>query len=257
MKDALLILASFLACSVEMVEALTIVMAVGVTRGWRSALIGVGAGLVVLAAVVAALGPSLVNLVPLSVLQVVVGALLLIFGMQWVRKAVQRAAGVRSKHNEDQIYEDEISELRGGGVVAAGAMDWTGFVVSFKGVFLEGLEVAFIVLTFGANSGKFGLTAAGAFAAFVLFSGIAIVVHRPLSRVPENTIKFTVGLMLISFGTFWSGEGIGVDWKLSDGTILVAIAVYSLVAFGMVELLKRRSLARRVSVGSANLEAAQ
>jgi uncharacterized membrane protein len=256
MKDALLILASFLACSVEMVEALTIVLAVGVTRGWRSALMGVGAGLVVLAVVVAALGPSLVNFVPLSVLQIVVGALLLIFGMQWVRKAVQRAAGLRSKHNEDQIFEDEISELRGG-VVAAGAMDWTGFVVSFKGVFLEGLEVAFIVLTFGANSGKFGLTAAGAMAAFVLFSGIALVVHRPLSRVPENTIKFTVGLMLISFGTFWSGEGIGIDWKLSDGTILVAIAVYSLVAFGMVELLKRRSLARRVNVGSANLEAAQ
>ncbi|HEX5370619.1 MAG TPA: hypothetical protein VFY10_14500, partial [Dehalococcoidia bacterium] len=140
MKDALLILASFLACSVEMVEALTIVLAVGVTRGWRSALMGVGAGLLVLAAVVAALGPSLVNFVPLSVLQVVVGALLLIFGMQWVRKAIQRAAGVRSKHNEDQIFEDEMSELRGG-VVAAGAMDWTGFVVSFKGVFLEGLEV--------------------------------------------------------------------------------------------------------------------
>jgi len=256
MKDALLILASFLACSVEMVEALTIVLAVGVTRGWRSALMGVGAGLVVLAAVVAALGPSLVNFVPLSVLQVVVGALLLIFGMQWVRKAVQRAAGVRSKHNEDQIFEDEMSELRGG-AVAAGAMDWTGFVVSFKGVFLEGLEVAFIVLTFGANSGKFGLTAAGAAAAFVLFSGIALVVHRPLSRVPENTIKFTVGLMLISFGTFWSGEGIGVDWKLSDGTILVAIAVYSLVAFGMVEVLKRRSVARRVSLDVANMEAAQ
>ncbi|HEX5369891.1 MAG TPA: hypothetical protein VFY10_10800 [Dehalococcoidia bacterium] len=255
MKDALLILASFLACSVEMVEALTIVLAVGVTRGWRSALMGVGAGLLVLAAVVAALGPSLVNFVPLSVLQVVVGALLLIFGMQWVRKAIQRAAGVRSKHNEDQIFEDEMSELRGG-VVAAGAMDWTGFVVSFKGVFLEGLEVAFIVLTFGANSGKFGLTAAGALAAFVLFTGIALVVHRPLSRVPENTIKFTVGLMLVSFGTFWSGEGIGIDWKLSDGTILVAIAVYSLVAFAMVQVLKRRSVARLTRLEVAN-QAAQ
>jgi uncharacterized membrane protein len=246
MTEALLVLASFLACSVEMVEATTIVLAVGVTRGWRSALIGVGAGLVALAALVGALGPSLVNLVPLSALQVVVGTLLLIFGMQWMRKAIQRAAGTRSKHNEDLIFQEEISELSVVSPSGEGALDWTGFVVSFKGVFLEGLEVAFIVLTFGTNSGRFGWTLLGAVSAFVVVTTIGVVIHRPLSRVPENSIKFVVGVMLTAFGTFWGGEGIGVDWKLGDATILLAIAGYAALAFLLVEAMKRRSAARLV-----------
>jgi uncharacterized membrane protein len=240
MKDILLVLASFLACSVEMVEAMTIVLAVGVTRGWRSALTGVGAGFVMLAAVVAIIGPSLVTLVPLGALQVVVGTLLLIFGMQWLRKAIQRAAGVRAKHNENAIYEEELSELRSADAVNGESIDWTGFVVSFKGVFLEGLEVAFIVLTFGTNSGRFALSSIGALAAFVVVTTIGLVIHRPLSRVPENSIKFTVGIMLAAFGTFWAGEGIGVDWKLGDVTILIAIAGYAAVAFALVEALKSR-----------------
>jgi uncharacterized membrane protein len=240
MKDILLVLASFLACSVEMVEAMTIVLAVGVTRGWRSALTGVGAGFVTLAAVVAIIGPSLVTLVPLGALQVVVGTLLLIFGMQWLRKAIQRAAGVRAKHNENAIYEEELSELRAADAVNGESIDWTGFVVSFKGVFLEGLEVAFIVLTFGTNSGRFALSSIGALAAFVVVTTIGLVIHRPLSRVPENSIKFTVGIMLASVGTFWAGEGIGVDWKLGDVTILIAIAGYAAVAFALVEALKSR-----------------
>jgi uncharacterized membrane protein len=239
MKDILLVLASFLACSVEMVEAMTIVLAVGVTRGWKSALIGVGAGFVTLAAVVAIVGPSLVTLVPLGALQVVVGTLLLVFGMQWLRKAIQRAAGMRAKHNEDAIYSEEVSELRSGRF-GDGWLDWTGFVVSFKGVFLEGLEVAFIVLTFGTNSGRFALSSIGALGAFVVITTIGLVIHRPLSRVPENAIKFTVGIMLSAFGTFWAGEGIGVDWKLGDATIIVAIAGYSAVAFLLVEALKSR-----------------
>ncbi|MPZ49613.1 MAG: hypothetical protein GEU75_10010 [Dehalococcoidia bacterium] len=244
MKDILLVAASFLACSVEMVEAMTIVLAVGVTRGWKAALAGVGAGFLALGVVVAALGPTLVNVVPLDVLQIVVGTLLLIFGMQWLRKAIQRAAGVRAKHNEDQIFRDEVSELEGEASVATAGLDWTGFVVSFKGVFLEGLEVAFIVLTFGANEGSFTLSAIGALVAFVVFTSLGLVLHRPLSRVPENSIKFTVGIMLVAFGTFWGGEGIGVDWKLGDVTILVAVAIYSAVAFLLVEAMKRRYRAR-------------
>lgn len=248
MKDILLVLASFLACSVEMVEAMTIVLAVGVTRGWRSGLIGVSAGFVTLAAVVAIVGPSLVTLVPLGALQVVVGALLLIFGMQWLRKAIQRAAGVRAKHNEDSIFREEISELSAVSASGVGLLDWTGFVVSFKGVFLEGLEVAFIVLTFGTNSGRFALSSIGALAAFLVVTTIGLVIHRPLSRVPENTIKFTVGIMLSAFGTFWAGEGIGVDWKLGDATILIAIAGYAAVAFILVEALKvRRPVANAVA----------
>jgi uncharacterized membrane protein len=239
MKELLLFLASFLACSVEMVEAMTIVLAVGVTRGWRSSLLGVGAGLISLAAVVAVLGPSLVTFIPLSALQVVVGTLLLIFGLQWMRKAIQRSAGTRAKHNEDQIFEDEVSELESAPLVA-GQMDWTGFVVSFKGVFLEGLEVAFIVLTFGTNSGRFGLSAAGALAAFVIVVSVALVLHRPLSRVPENSIKFTVGIMLAAFGTFWGGEGVGIDWRLGDATILVAIVAYSVLAVALVQIVKRQ-----------------
>lgn len=252
MKEVLLVLASFLACSVEMVEAMTIVLAVGVTRGWRSSLLGVGAGFGALAIVVAALGPSLVNLVPLGVLQVIVGALLLVFGLQWLRKAILRASGLKAKHDEDAIFRNEISELRADGPVAAGAMDWTGFVVSFKGVFLEGLEVAFIVLTFGTNSGSFTTSIAGAIAAFVIITGVGLAIHRPLSRVPENSIKFTVGVMLTTFGTFWGGEGIGVDWRLGDATLIVGLVFYSLIAFVLVESLKRRSVRLETRTAAAS-----
>jgi uncharacterized membrane protein len=243
-SDALLVLGSFGACTVEMVEALTIVLAVGITRGWRSALTGVAAGFVALAAVVGALGPALVTFVPLDILRVVVGTLLLIFGMQWLRKAIQRASGLRALHDEDKIFQANISELESEGpVVTATAMDWTGFVVSFKGVFLEGLEVAFIVLTFGANSGtsrSWALSATGALLAFIIVGLVGIKVHRPLSKVPENTIKFAVGLMLMAFGTFWGGEGVGVEWSLSDGTILAALAFYGAMSYLMVRMLKAR-----------------
>jgi uncharacterized membrane protein len=228
---------AFLASAVEMVEALTIVLAVGLTRGWRTALIGVGAALAALAVVVAALGPSLVKYVPLGALQVVVGALLLVFGLQWLRKAILRASGLKAKHDEDLAFAHELAELESDPVAAAG-FDWNGFVVSFKGVFLEGLEVAFIVLTFGANAGRFGPSAAGAAVAFVLVALVGVVVHRPLSRVPENAIKFSVGLALTSFGTFWGGEGIGVDWSLGDWTLLVLVAFYGVVSWLLVVRLR-------------------
>ena len=254
-SDVLLVLGSFLASSVEMVEAITIVLAVGITRGWRSALLGVAAGSVALGVVCVALGPTLVTVVPIDYLRVVVGTLLLIFGMQWLRKAIERATGLRAIHDEEKIFERNVTELESEGPVSTATMDWTGFVVSFKGVFLEGLEVAFIVLSFGVNHGSaangFGLAATGAILAFFIVGGIGVAVHRPLSNVPENTIKFAVGLMLMSFGTFWSGEGIGVDWKLADGSILGLLVFYGAMAYLMVRMLKARQAASQPAVAAA------
>ena len=243
MSTLLLVLTAFLASAVEMVEALTIVLAVGLTRGWRTALVGTGLALAALAVVVLALGPSLVRYVPLAGLQVVVGTLLLIFGLQWLRKAILRASGLKAKHDEDLAFQRELAGL--GGEQARASLDWTGFVVSFKGVFLEGLEVAFIVLTFGINAGRFGPSATGAAAAFALVALVGVLVHRPLSRVPENAIKFAVGLALTSFGTFWGGEGVGVDWTLGEPTLLLLVAAYALLAALLVAWLKAVNAPRR------------
>jgi uncharacterized membrane protein len=231
--------AAFLASTVEMVEALTIILAVGVTRGWRASFIGMAAGLVALAAVVGAAGPSLTTYVPIDTLRVVIGALLLIFGLQWLRKAILRSSGLKAVHNEAAIYEREASELRE--APRPEGFDWTGFTVAFKGVFLEGLEVAFIVLTFGTNEGRFDVPIAGAAVGLVLVVATGLLVHRPLSRVPENTIKFAVGLLLSSFGTFWVGEGAGVDWTLSDFTILILLGAYALASFLLVTTLRRHA----------------
>jgi uncharacterized membrane protein len=248
LSGLLLISASFLASAVEMVEAMTIVLAVGITRGWRSTLIGAVCALVALGVLVAALGPSLVRYVPIQVLQVVVGTLLLIFGMQWMRKAVQRGAGLKAQHDEDLIFETEVSELVAAPTARTGALDWTGFVVSFKGVFLEGLEVAFIVLTFGANSQRFDLAAAGALGAFLLVGGVGLAVHRPLSRVPENTIKFAVGFILMAFGTFWGGEGVGLEWALGDLMIPILAGLYAITGFLLIAALRRRALPQQPAV---------
>jgi uncharacterized membrane protein len=237
MHEVLLFGAAFLAGLVEMVEALTIVLAVGITRGWRSALIGVGTALVALVAIVAILGASLVELVPIDVLLVTVGVLLLIFGMQWVRKAILRASGYRAEHDEELIFAREVAELRAAGLPSR--YDWTGFVVSFKGVFLEGLEIAFIVITFGANSGRTDLAAAGALTAFPIVVLLGLVVHKPLTRVPENAIKFTVGIMLMAFGTYWGAEGVGITWDLGAVSLLIITALYGLVAAALVARLKR------------------
>lgn len=236
----ILVGSAFLASTVEMVEALTIVLAVGLTHNWRTALTGVVAALLALAAVVGVLGPSLVHYVPIDDLRVFVGLLLVIFGLQWIRKAILRASGLKAMHDEELIFERELAELEAS-PVAAGVLDWTGFVVSFKGVFLEGLEVAFIVLTFGANSGRFGPALTGAGLAVVLVGIVGVVVHRPLTRVPENAIKFAVGLALTAFGTFWGGEGIGVEWTLGDVTIPLLALVYGGVAWLIVISLQRRA----------------
>ncbi len=237
--SAVLVIAVFLASAVEMVEALTIVLAVGVTRGWRSALEGVAVALLALAALVIALGPALVHYVPLSTLRLVVGGLLLVFGLQWLRKAVLRAAGLKAKHDEDAIYAEQVAELSADAPTSG--RDATGFVVAFKGVFLEGLEVVVIVLTLGTTSHRLGLAAVAAGAAVVVVCAVGLAVHRQLSGVPENAMKMGVGLMLVSFGTFWAGEGVHVDWPGSDLAIPVLVGWYGLVAWALVTATRRRA----------------
>ncbi len=240
-SDFLIVLAAFLASAVEAVEALTIVLAVGLTNGWRTSLLGAGLASLALAVLVVALGPALVRIIPIEGLQVFIGVLLLIFGLQWVRKAILRATGRKALHDEALIFAREVEELKRGPGVGPD-LDWTGFVVAFKGVFLEGLEVAFIVLTFGANrDGAFALSALGAGLAFLVVIIVGAVVHRPLTRVPENTIKFVVGVMLVAFGTFWGGEGIGVEWTLGDWMIPLLAGLYGLVAYSFVNAMKPRT----------------
>jgi len=241
MHTALLVTAAFLASLVEMVEALTIVLAVGVTRGWRSAAWGVGAALGGLAVIVGALGPAIARL-PIDSLRVVVGAILLVFGLQWLRKAILRASGLKALHDEDAIYEAEIAELRASNT--RGVSDWYSFTVAFKGVFLEGLEVAFIIVTFGGAQKNVGLATVGAAAALVVVLIAGAVAHAPLSRVPENTLKFGVGVMLSSFGIFWSAEGAGVTWPGKDASLLGVIAFVVILSFGLVASLQRRTTTR-------------
>ncbi|MGH3320321.1 MAG: COG4280 domain-containing protein [Streptosporangiaceae bacterium] len=249
MSTAFLLLAVFLACAVEAVEALTIVLAVGVTRGWRSTLTGVGGGLVVLAAIVGALGPALV-LVPLNALRLVVGGLLLVFGLQWLRKAVLRAAGIKATHDEAAIYHRQLDAARGT-APAAGRLDWYAFTLAGKGVLLEGLEVAFIVLTFGANQGNIPVAVIGAAAAVVLVTGVGAAVRGPLTRMPENTLKYTVGVLLTGFGTFWGAEGAGAHWPGGDAAIPAIIAVTAATALVTTWLLRRGEVRRRAAAETA------
>ena len=241
----LLFLAAFLASAVEMVEALTIVLAVGVTRGWRSAGWGVGAAFGGLAVIVVGLGPALANL-PIDSLRLVVGTVLLVFGLQWLRKAILRASGLKALHDEDAIYAAEVALLRSQG--ERPAHDWYAFTVAFKGVFLEGLEVAFIVVTFGGTQRNVGVAAIGALAAFVVVLIAGVIAHAPLTRVPENTLKFGVGLMLTSFGIFWSTEGAGVSWPGADASLLGLIGFMALVSFALVEILRRALATRTVGL---------
>lgn len=239
--NAFLVLSTFLACGVEMVEALTIVLASGVARGWRSSLAGLGAATVVLAILVVALGPALTH-VPLQALRLVVGALLLVFGLQWLRKAILRASGYKALHDEDAIFARELAEAQSAEHVERAGIDWYGFTLSFKGVLLEGLEVVFIVLTFGSAQGSIPLAAAGAAAALVLVAGVGIAVRAPLARVPENTLKFAVGVMLTTFGIFWSAEGAGAEWPGGDAAILGVLGFVVLMSLAFVRLLRRERL---------------
>ena len=216
------------------------------TRGWRSALFGLGTAVIALTAIVAVLGPAL-TLIPISALRLVVGALLLAFGLQWLRKAILRASGFKALHDEEAIYAEELADARAAGHEERAGMDWYGFTLSFKGVLLEGLEVAFIVVTFGSAQGNIPLAAVAAGAALVLVATVGVLVRAPLARVPENTLKFAVGVMLTTFGIFWSAEGAGADWPGGDASLPVVLVFVIAVSFASVVLLRRR----RVAVAAA------
>jgi len=232
-----LALSVFLACAVEAVEALTVVLAVGTTRSWSSAMSGVGAATLALAAIVAALGPALTAL-PIDALRVLVGGLLLIFGLQWLRKAILRSAGLKAKHDELLAYEQETTAARAAGARHSG-FDGYAFTVSFKGVLLEGLEVAFIVLTFGANQHRIPLAAAAAGLAVLAVIAAGAAARAPLAKVPENTLKFAVGVMLSSFGMFWGAEGAGASWPGGDAALLAIIPAVLLAAIAMAWTVRR------------------
>jgi uncharacterized membrane protein len=230
--------AVFLACAVEAVEATTIVLAAGTARDWGSTITGLFAALVVLAAAVAALGPA-ISALPINTLRLVVGGFLLVFGLQWLRKAVLRAGGYKPLHNEDEIFRANIAAARAASKRRIGAVaDWYAFTLSFKGVLLEGLEVAFIVLTFGANQNNIPLAALAAGAAIVVVAGAGVMLRSPLARVPENALKFIVGTLLSSFGIFWGAEGAGAQWPGADAALLVLIPMIALLGIGLSAVLR-------------------
>jgi len=257
-----LVAASFTASAVEFVEAFTIVLAMGVTRSWRSALIGTALAVVALAVVTAVLGVALVNYVSQALLQIIIGPLLLIFGLQWLRKAILRSAGLKALHDEDAIFREEQEAARRAGRETRWGLDWFAFVVSFKGVFLEGLEVVFIVITFGlsaqkANPHSLALATAGAALAGILVLIAGTIAHKPLSTVPENTMKFAVGLLLTTFGTFWSVEGLGyfahgesLEWPGEDWALLGVFVAWCVVSRLLVAALRRTRAAKPARAAS-------
>lgn len=234
--------ASFLASSVEFVEAFTVILAVGITRNWRSSLLGALSAAGLLAIIIAVFGLTLATTVPLPVLRGVIGTLVLVFGLKWMRKSILRYAHIKGMHDEGEIFAEEKAELEKYG--QAPAFDWIGYTVSLKSTLLEGLEVAFIVITFGLNSGAMNLAILGAVGAFAVVAIVGFVVRKPLEQVPENTMKWVVGVMLSTFGTFWAGEGLGVEWPAADLSIIPLIGVYLLFSWASARMLVASSTAR-------------
>ncbi|MHB8191484.1 MAG: COG4280 domain-containing protein [Ferrimicrobium sp.] len=237
MNLSVLILSVFLATAVEMVEALTIVLAVAATKGWRSATLGALGAVGLLAVMSGIFGQALVYYVPIDSLRVVVGSILLIFGLQWLRKAILRAAGVKAMHDEAAIYKREVAEL-------SSDVDAQGVLIAFKGVLLEGLEVVVIVITLGASAHAIGVAALSALAAFVVVGGVGLMLARVLSGVPENKMKMAVGIMLTSFGTYWGAAGLGIGWPGGDAFLVVLVAWYAAVALMLVRVGLSRSRAQ-------------
>jgi uncharacterized membrane protein len=225
---------AFLASFVEVVEAFTIVLAVGTFQGWRSAFAGTGAALVVLAVLIAVFG-SLLSLVHVDILQIVIGVLLLLFGMGWLRKAILRSAGILALHDEEKAFRKAASELAS----PHATFSWLGAVTAFKAVLLEGLEVIFIVIAVGAGRGLIWPASLGAAGALVAVLLLGLVIRKPLSRVPENALKLCVGTLLTAFGVFWTGEGLGIDWPGHDLILLVFIPVFLLTALALGAFLRR------------------
>ncbi len=253
------LIASFLASAVEFVEAFTIVLVVGVTINWRSALVGALAAVATLALIVATLGVAIVRYVPIDILRLVVGIILILFGLKWLKKAILRYSGRKATHDEEAIFEETRAELRARGENIEPRFEPFGIALSYKAVLLEGLEVAFIVITFGSSSATntcnntcgIGSAALGAALAGILVILAGVIIRAPLTKVPENTLKFIVGIMLTSFGTFWGGEGFGVSWPLSDAFIPVLAALYLLASFILVMILRQRKQRR---VAEANVD---
>ncbi len=234
------VLAVFIAASVEFVEAFTIVLAASSVRGWRSAIYGTLTALVALAALVAAFGYAILALFPIGLVRALIGVILVLFGLKWMRKAILRATGRKALHDEAAIYEREVATLR-----KSGNVDAMAFATAFNGVLLEGIEVIFIVLTLGGNAGLLSSAILGAALAFAVVLLAGILLRAPLSRVPENALKWIVGVMLTSFGTFWAGEGVGIEWWRQDVSIIALIVLYALLAAG----LQRWMQPRRASQG--------
>jgi uncharacterized membrane protein len=251
-STVVLVLAVFGASTVEMVEALTIVVAAGVTRGWRSALEGAATAVVVLAALILVVGVPLIRYVPIDTLRMVVGALLLVLGLSWLRKSILRASGLKSKHDEDAIFATTSAELREGmnDETPLVRRDGVAFAVAFKGVFLEGTEVVLIVVSLGASQHRLGIAAVAAGAAALMVAAVGVVVSKQLSKVPENTIKTVVGVMLTSFGLFWVGEGAGVDWPGSDLAIIAFVGLFALVTLVCVGWLRRQEPQAQTPAGA-------
>lgn len=254
MSGLALFIAVFLACVVEAVEATTIVLAAGMTRDWRSALAGTASGIGVLALVIGIVGPAISKL-PIGGLRLFVGALLLVFGLQWVRKAILRSSGYKALHDEDAIFEKEVIAARianrGGRL---GVADWYAFTISFKGVLLEGLEVAFIVLTFGTIKHQVGLASIAALIAILLIAGAGLALRKPLARVPENAMKFIVGIMLTSFGIFWGAEGAGATWPGADASLIGIILFMTLFSLANVKALRRQSRRQLAAISSLAID---
>ena len=229
---------AFLASAVEMVEALTIVLALGVARGWRSPLVGAATAAVTLAVLVAALGPAL-RLLPIDTLRFVVGALLLLFGLQWLRKAILRAGGFKPMRDEQEAFQRRRAEAAEAGQLGQSRFDPYSFTLGFKGVLLEGLEVVLIVISFGNGQGRLPLAASAAAAAVILVAVVGAVVRGPLARVPENGIKFGVGLMLTGFGIFWGVEGTGLHWPGGELALLVLLPLTAALSLTHVRRLRR------------------
>jgi uncharacterized membrane protein len=246
--------ASFLASAVEFVEAFTIVLVVGVTINWRSAIVGALAAAVCLAVIIAVFGVAIVQYVPLDILRIVVGIILVLFGLKWLKKALLRYSGLKSLHDEEAIYEETVARLRANGEVSVTKLQPTAVALAFTSVLLEGMEVAFIVITFGSNAavsttsgiGGIGSAAIGAIVAGVLVILAGVLVRAPLTKVPENTLKFVVGVMLTTFGTFWTVEGFGGSWPLSDAFLPILAAIF-LVAMLLMIVWLRSTRQRTVS----------
>ena len=250
-----LFISVFLASAVEAVEAVTIVLAAGTARDWKSALRGVVAGLFTLAIIIAIFGPAISHL-PISVLRTVVGGLLLVFGLTWLRKAILRASGLKAMHDEEQIFQEELEAARAAAKLTRhGVADWYAFTLSYKAVLLEGLEVVFIVLTFGTIAHKVGLASIAAMIAVVIACAAGFALKAPLARVPENNLKFVVGILLTSFGIFWGAEGASggsAKWPGDNWAVLFLIAGVWAFAFLLVTLLRKVEKREKVSTSATS-----